>query len=119
MSAQSELRVAVDDLEKLLHAAQPLPDEDVTDFRKRLVRVRRQVAEQIALLSSMGAASRDRPGQDEYRHQISTLRSAVAHHQASWPAVSIDTTSLAYQRSVEPMRVAARRFIEWARTGAK
>jgi len=40
------------------------------------------------------------------------MRSAIALHQAEWPAVAIDTQSEAYRGSVHTLRAATRHFRE-------
>ena len=41
---------------------------------------------------------------------LSAMRSAIALHQAEWPAVAIDTESQAYRAAVRTLRAATREF---------
>jgi hypothetical protein len=82
------------------------------------VELRRQLAHQIGVLSELGRLTLNAPSdQDVYtdfRTRLSAMRSAIALHQAEWPAVALDTAPEEYLRSAQRVLKAKEAFTPWA-----
>ena len=74
-------------------------------WRQDVVRWRRTLSEQLGCVGEHLAAM-PVDAAAAIRTPLSELRGALADHQASWPAVSLDPDSPDYRRSVMPVRAA-------------
>ena len=115
MKGKGELLRAVDDLEAALRQSAGLL-EGLDDHRMQGIAFRRQIADKVALIGSLGGQAFDENGQAGFRGEFSKLRSAMAYHQARWPIVSIDPENPQYVESVQSLREANRNFISWVRS---
>ena len=95
---------------QLLHRQIAAASSAGTDgWRQEVVRLRRRMAEQIGALIPLVSAGRpgsDTPQFDGFRKAVSRFRTAVAEHQAQWPAVLLDARDPAYVESVTRLRSA-------------
>ena len=108
---------ALDELEKI-QADLGRISERTDDARRRdLVQLRRAASAQIALIGQLAEPLfADAPADHaEFRRLFSSMRSAVALHQAEWPAVRLDTGDEQFQRSSQNVRTANRTFVVWLR----
>lgn len=91
--------------------------------KHELVKLRRLLSEQIGRVSVAGEAifgDAVAPHLTaEYRARLSAMRSAIALHQANWPAVSLDSADAGFTRSVLAARSAKDAFISWTRGALK
>ncbi len=86
--------------------------------RKRdLVAARRILSERLGGLEGMISDMDERtiPPETvrEFRKRLGYLRTAIAYHQALWPAVRIDEDPEEYRRTAEKPSQAFREFIDW------
>lgn len=87
--------------------------------KKDLILTRRKLADQLKCLECLVRSGRegntDPDVNREFNKRLSGLRTAIAFHQASWPAVTIDENPEEYSRtSEEPASIFAL-FLEWGR----
>lgn len=108
---------AVDDLETALQDSQDLADANFKENRKEGINLRRLIAEKVAAVGALGGhAFKETAQADAFRREFSSMRSALAYHQASWPIVSIDHEDQSYLDSVRSLRERNIKFIDWVRT---
>ncbi len=106
----------IDELEATLLASARLADDRDNDNRQEGIKLRRVIADKLLIVSQLGqAAFRDTDQSATFQRKFSSMRAILAHHQASWPIVSIDSADPAYIASVREMREANRGFIIWVR----
>lgn len=85
--------------------------------RRALIALRRQLAEQIAVIGRTGDALFAGTSElDEYRARFGRMRSQSAIHQASWPAVRLGEDDAAFRASAMPVREANRAFVTWTKS---
>ena len=107
--------VMLNDIEMALRAVQStqaairsLSLEQTEGWRTEIVRQRRALSECFSRLFQL--ADEWTPPHEvaaafgEFRRMLPRVRSAIAFHQASWPAVCLDTSSSDYLRSLEQVR---------------
>lgn len=84
-----------------------------------LIRLRRQLSEQIGRLGELAGRYFEGIGDPEltrqFRTHLSTMRSRAATHQANWPAVRLAEADDEFQRSALAVREANRAFVTWMR----
>ncbi len=114
MNSRKALLEAVDELERLLRQSAELVD-GLDGHRKQGIEFRRQIAEKVATIGSLGEQLFEAAEQVPFRREFSHMRSALAYHQASWPIVSIKLDDPNYRASVQSLRDANRSFISWVR----
>ena len=116
MTARSMLLDAVNALEAAFAEAATLEGDGFEEHRKEVVRLRRQIAAQNATIATLCDAAFEQPERRQAFHsEFSKMRSAMAFHQASWPAVAIDFQNPGYLSSLQSMRDAHRTFIAWSK----
>lgn len=83
-----------------------------------LVKLRREYAEQIGKLSGAIEADEGLAAntdlRSEFRKRFSEMRSALALHQANWPAISMDENPVAYRASAMNVSKLQGGFLEWS-----
>lgn len=113
MNGYQDLVQALDQLEALQSESRALPSargHEILDMRRR-------IAEQTAFIALLGEAAFAETGElDAFRREHSKLRTAIAHHMASWPVIGIDRDNPAYISSLMSIREAYRGFATWIRT---
>jgi hypothetical protein len=118
-SQVAQLRRDLDALEKLNADIGDVARRNDDERLRELIALRRKLAEQIAVVGQLGDAIFVQRGDDTllrtYRSGFSRMRSAVALHQANWPAVMLGERPDEYRASAVTARDASREFIEWAR----
>ena len=104
----NEVRAAANRLRGLQQQASLAVDRGDEEWQRALVSLRRDIATGIAELS---AATRKLPPLEEVSRElaaldrgVSALRRALAMHQASWPAVSVDPRQPDFKASVAQVR---------------
>lgn len=118
MATREELLQAVQEYEAILRRSAEL-DANIPDHRKEAIKIRRQISEQLAAISSAARdAFPDRPSDTAFKNEFSKMRSAMAFHQASWPIVSVDYDDAAYRDSEARLRNSCQEFIAWVRASA-
>ena len=88
--------------------------------RKRdLVIARRHLSEDLGALESYVRENHgmiaDAAIEQDFRKRLSRLRSAIAYHQASWPAVRIDEDPGGYRLTSIEFSDVFREFLEWGK----
>jgi hypothetical protein len=82
------------------------------------VKLRRQLAHQLGVLGNLGTAvlsvEADKQLYEAYRSRLSVMRSAIALHQAEWPAVTLDDAPQEYHLSAQRVLKAKQEFTPWA-----
>lgn len=116
METARRLRASLDAFERIQSDFANNSDQRDPDWRRRLVALRKDLQDSLiairtALQAHEEAAGRSEAG-DALNKGLSAMRSAIALHQAEWPAVAIDTQSEAYRGSVRTLRAATRDFRE-------
>ena len=114
MTALEELQRAFDEFERIQSDITVIGSQPVEGWQRRLVEQRRTLQANIVRLREAGAAC-DGTGTGgealaEYQQALSAMRTAMALHQAQWPAVTIDQESADYQRSQFAVRKATGHF---------
>lgn len=90
---------------------------DPGDHRLEILRLRRQVIEQLALVDRMGQdLLAGTPALENFRQKFYAMRASIAEHQAKWPAVLIGERRGEFQASVAPVRDASVDFMRWSRS---
>ena len=101
-------------LEKLQAEAVHNNSENSEKWRNRLIDIRREMQAQIngmgVALSDCSAKGAGASTCQMLRGEISKLRSALALHQATWPAVAIDVNDPSYRSSLVKLRGANEQF---------
>ena len=119
MESLDHFREAIAKLESLHGELAALPKSGAEDWRDKLICYRRQLEVQKTAVAGL-PVWRELGGNEEDRIRLkaalSGMRSALALHQASWPAVAIDPDDRGYQQSVGSVREANRIFLDLART---
>lgn len=113
---RKRLCAALEEFEKTLRQSAGLAKDNFEGRKKEAIELRRKIAEHRNTISKLSEASFSDAGlQSAFRSQFSRLCAAIAFHQASWPVVSIDLTSLEYSASIAVVRSAYFDFFLWAR----
>lgn len=90
------------------------------EAKHELVRARRQLSEQIGRLGTLierhEASSGGLDTQKDFGRLFTTMRYALAMHQASWPVVLIDENPEAYRQSARGVQSKSQAFWIWCRT---
>ncbi|MBT2186989.1 hypothetical protein [Sphingobium nicotianae] len=85
--------------------------------KQALVHWRRQLSEQIGLLSPLidqdPDLTRNLDMHRELSKRFTAMRYGLALHQASWPAVRIDEDPVAYRASARDVQEKSRLFWQW------
>jgi len=119
LSSKRNLLDAVEALEASFSRSASLGGENFDAKRKEVVQVRREISDQLGIVSSMGNVAFDgTPLQDLFRSEFSKMRSALALHQASWPVVAIELENPDYLSSVTALRESTVRFMAWVKGSA-
>jgi hypothetical protein len=116
MSTRGDLLKAVTALEETFRRSAGLGGSKFRSNRREVVQLRREIGARMSELAVVSAALDDAGLRERCRDEVSRMRAAVALHHASWPVVAIDLENTSYQVSIQTMRAAYRRFIEWAKT---
>jgi len=113
----AELLASIAQLEALIRETSMLAGADIADVRKRALELRRRIAMQCSVVSTIAygvfSAVEHRAA---FASEYSRLQSATALHQASWPVVAIEHGDLDYLTSCAAQREAYFRFTKWVRT---
>jgi hypothetical protein len=119
LSSKRNLLDAVEALEASFRRSASLGGENFDAKRKEAVQMRREIADQLAVVSSMGNLAFDGTAlQDPFRSEFAKMRSALALHQASWPVVAIQLENPDYLSSVTMLRESTARFMAWVKGSA-
>ncbi|MEZ5655606.1 MAG: hypothetical protein R3E04_06945 [Sphingobium sp.] len=86
--------------------------------RKRdLVETRRNLSEQLLDLeryvTDVSAPLMEASLKREFGARLSKLRSEIAYHQATWPAVRLEEEPAEYRRATQQVEATFRDFIQW------
>lgn len=85
-----------------------------------LIALRRQLSAQLAgvndLSETLFRASGRTDVHAEYRSRYSAMRSAIAYHQANWPATTMNAEQNKYFASARSVTSSCQEFIKWLRT---
>jgi hypothetical protein len=88
-------------------------------WKREFIGLRREFQERLAGLAKAAdqcVEFKQRPDvAAELRQRWSNLRSAVAHHQANWPAVDLDLKDRAYAESIRDIRTTFSAYVQFAR----
>lgn len=107
---------AIDELEALLGQSAAISDDSSVEVRKEALLLRRKIASQNALISTLGdLVFTERDPNQKFRTELGRLRSAIASHLSSWPIATMNATKPQYQESLTRLRRAYRDFITWLR----
>ena len=85
-------------------------------WKKDYIELRRQLQVRLTALASAGHRIQEANGETgaRFRDAFVALRSALALHQATWPAVAIDLSNPDYKASADRVQSASRAFRELA-----
>jgi hypothetical protein len=118
MSSTKALIAEVAKLRRIQQSLLAIGDRTDEARKMDLVALRRQLAMQIGAVSSAAEQGflqhADQSSAREFRTLMSTMRRAIALHQANFPAVRLGEKSFEYQESVKAVRDANSRFFQWA-----
>ena len=110
---------ALAELERILTAMAEMSKRTDEAWKKEFIEMRRQLQLQLTALTAAAADCNQIRGNPEaaakLREGWTKMRSALALHQASWPAVRIDRADPAYLESVNKTRTTNWAFVELAR----
>ena len=110
---------ALADLERILKAMAETSKRTDEAWKKEFIEMRRQLQLQLAVVASAAdqcAQIKSNPeSAAKLREGWTKMRSALALHQANWPAVRIDRADPAYLESVNKTRATNWTFVELAR----
>jgi hypothetical protein len=107
MSAWHELKGNFGDFERTQDRIVTNSAATGADWRRTLINLRRQLQDSLvgmrAALRACEVAGADAALCRDFASALSEMRSALALHQAQWPAVAIDTADANYQRSLQDL----------------
>ena len=119
MSDSRALRSAIAQFEAIIAEMKEISRRSDSERRGELVRLRRALSNQVMLVREAGATTFgdaiDDPLAREFRLRLSAVLSAIALHQANWPAVSIDEGSDAFRASSANVAQVNASFVGWTR----
>lgn len=108
---------AISQLQQILDDLYQISNRGDAERKLDLVQLRRQLSHQM---QAIGDAVQTCPiflrSPDlvrEFREQFSLTRSAIALHQATWPAVSVDAGLDGYRQSAAKVRATNLQFLRW------
>src|SRR5262245_1694899 len=110
---------ALTELERILTTMAEMSKRTDPDWKREFIEMRRQL--QLQLTTVVNAADRcekikrNPQAAAQLREGWTKMRSALALHQANWPAVKIDKTDAGYIESVSKTRTVNWAFVELAR----
>jgi hypothetical protein len=111
-------REAVAELERVQAAMADVTNSGGENWKREFIDLRRQLQAQIGQVARAASACRGLATSDvlarDIQEALSRMRTAVALHQANWPAVSIDPADPGYIKSSASVRAANRAFIDLA-----
>lgn len=111
------LRRAIAELASIHQSIVALDRRTDDGWRRELIALRRRLQQQTQTVTTF-VETLD-PNRDETRRlraALGRMRTGVALHQASWPAVAIDRTDPRYRDSVVGLRAAYKDFVALAET---
>ncbi|MBA4091051.1 MAG: hypothetical protein C0494_10715 [Sphingobium sp.] len=115
MRSELALRQAVVELETLQGQLGTLPHDDSVEWKRSLIQLRRLLQQQVVLvgqaLADCETINADHSMKSHLRDLFSKMRSAIAFHQAQYPAVSIDLIDPAYKMSVQMVHAESLNFV--------
>jgi hypothetical protein len=113
----SKLEEELKRLTVIKNALSNLAVQSDDDKRSELVNLRRRLAEQMAVVSKAAETDPKLLGDAllafEFRSKFSAMRSAIASHQANWPAVKIDHADPRFRQSAASAVRADKEFADW------
>jgi hypothetical protein len=114
VSNWAELEAALREFESTRERIVRNSAESDPNWRHTLVNLRRSLQGSVTKMRSSLSVYEIEGGNKDYcaafGKALSSMRSAIAIHQAEWPAVSIDTGNPDYVASVKKLRAAATDF---------
>ncbi|WP_298672434.1 hypothetical protein [uncultured Sphingomonas sp.] len=119
MSATPDMPAALAEMERIMDDLHDISRRRDEARKSDLVRLRRSLADQMGVIAGAAAQSARLLGDEalarEFRRRFSAVRSAVALHQATWPAVTIDEGGAPYRESAIAVRQTNEAFLGWMR----
>ena len=117
MPASHEFVETIAKLQRIQKQLVSISDRTDNDRKLDLVKLRRELAIQIGIVSNVAEktflVTATEGDVRQFRTLLSTMRRAVALHQADFPAVKLDEQSSAYDMSVKSVRDANSNFTKW------
>jgi hypothetical protein len=118
MNAAQQLSEALIELERIQKTMAGLSMETGEEWKRDLIALRRRLQAQINLVGEAAercdALRRGEGSGRSFWDGLARMRSAVALHQANWPAVAISPNDPKYQQSIANVRTANRAFVALA-----
>lgn len=114
MDTAQRLRASLEAFESIQSDFARNSDQHDPAWRRHLVGLRKNLQDSLIAIRTALQAYEEKHGRSEagdaLAKGLSAMRSAIALHQAEWPAVAIDTESQAYRAAVRTLRAATREF---------
>lgn len=108
MTARRHLRESVDAFERIQRAFASNSGQEDPNWRRKIIDLRRELQDSLVRVRTALEAAEQAEGRtptfQALASALSTLRSAIALHQAEWPAVAIDTGDPSYRQAVKQLR---------------
>ena len=117
MDELQAFRESVAELERVQAAMARVSNSGGENWKREFIELRRQLQAQIGLVARAASDCRRLTTSDvarDIQESLSRMRTAVALHQANWPAVSIVPADPGYIESSASVRAANRAFIDLA-----
>lgn len=119
MAARRQLKDALGAFERIERDFAQNSGQQDPDWRRKIIDLRRELQDGLVrirtALQAVEEADGSTPASQKLAAELSAIRSAIALHQAEWPAVAIDTSNPAYRTAVRELRGATDEFRETAK----
>lgn len=118
-----QLSASVARLKRLCSEMESIRVLGTVDARREILRFRKEVTEALNQFAKQVEAAADRRKDaqllSDCRERFGEVRTAMAKHQAKWPAVSIDEQTGAYLASADGLRRKISELLQWAEARAR
>lgn len=119
MTAWRQLSASFEEFERLQSSFAQNSGQQDPNWRRNLIGLRRELQDSLiairAALQNLEGDQGHSAATLQLASALSSIRSAIALHQAEWPAVAIDTSDAGYRLAAKELRSATKAFRETAR----
>lgn len=108
---------AVSRVETIITEMQQTRSLQSVDGRRRILNLRKQLADSFAALGPAYRSSGgiERQADPDFEQRLAGVRRAIALHQTTWPAALLDERTPDYLGSADQVRAQIRGFLTWVR----
>ncbi|MBA4048799.1 MAG: hypothetical protein C0476_09695 [Sphingomonas sp.] len=120
MTSRAQILAEIDAITAVAARLAAIAQRTDAQRKQDLIVARRELAMRIMTVMAIGEGYRPLRDHEqlypELRQRVSSMRAAIADHQAQWSAVAIDSDDAAYLSSSAALQAMGRELMAWIRT---